>query len=253
VAISGDGASWYLLNASPDLRSQLLAWEDLAPEPGTRDTPLRGVLLSTAELDHTLGLLSLREARHLDVYSSGTVLAALTTAFPVTPILGSYADIAWHDVTAHATVELAGGLHVRRFTIGAKAPRYAAAVAGAEWVSAWEIRDLATDGRLVYATCFGQWGDELAALVAQATCAILDGTFLTDDEMVLMTGAGPLATTMGHMPVNASVALARRTGLRVLYSHLNNTNPLARPDGGGDDLRAAHGVEVAEDGQELVL
>ena len=60
LAVSGDGSAWYLVNASPDLRAQVLAAPELAAPPGTRDTPVRGVLLSTAELDHVIGLPMLR-------------------------------------------------------------------------------------------------------------------------------------------------------------------------------------------------
>ena len=77
LAISLDGKDWYLVNASPDLRSQLLAESALAPGPGPRDTPLRGVLLTDAELDHSLGLMLLRESGGLPVWAPPAVLHAL--------------------------------------------------------------------------------------------------------------------------------------------------------------------------------
>jgi pyrroloquinoline quinone biosynthesis protein B len=253
VAVTGDDRSWFLLNASPDLRQQLLGSVDLTPAAGSRRTPLIGVLLSTAEIDHTLGLLTLREATCLEVLASGTVLGALQTSFPVRPMLDRYTDISWQEVPAGATVALAGGLTAARHTIGAKAPRYADGTTGREWVSAWEITDPTTGGVLLYATCVPQWTDDLVALVGRASCAILDGTFLTDDELQCTVGRGPTAMAMGHAPVSASLPIVGSVGGRVLYSHLNNTNPLVRPDPEGTAGRLGGAAEAAHDGQQLVL
>src|SRR5207342_3084561 len=66
VAVSADHRRWFLLNASPDIRGQIEAFPPLHPREG-RATPLRAVLLTDAELDHTLGLLLLREAHALEL------------------------------------------------------------------------------------------------------------------------------------------------------------------------------------------
>lgn len=254
VAISADGAAWYLLNASPDLRAQLLATAELAPRPGTRDTPLRGVVLSTSELDHVLGLLLLREARHLEVYATPTVVSALTDAFPLRPVLAAYADVRWSPVPPGVTFELAGGLVARMVSLGAKRPRYAVNADGEDWVSAVEVYDPGTGGVLVYATCVAAWTDRLDRLVSDADCVLLDGTFLDDDEMRRVTGIPSPGRAMGHLPVMES--LRRTAGARatVVYSHVNNTNPLATMP--PDAVRALVGspnVQVAADGQDLIV
>ena len=140
-----------------------------------------------------------------------------------------------------------------RWTIGSKRPRYATAGDGdgGEWVSALDIVDN-RGGRLLYATCVAQWTDELAALVDAADCVVLDGTFVTEHELAQTTGRGGPASAMGHLPVSSTIGRARS---RVLYSHLNNTNPLAGPrailrfpvSSGGP------AVEIARDGQRLEL
>ena len=238
LAVSGDGSAWYLVNASPDLRAQVLAAPELAPPPGTRDTPVRGVLLSTAELDHVLGLPLLREAAELTVYGSGTVLAALA---PVRSVLAAYADVHWHRLDAGEAVGLAGGLWVRRWTIGSKRPRYARAGSGVssgdEWVSALDIVD-SRGARLLYATCFAEWTPALAGLVDAADCAVLDGTFHTAAEFERVTG---------HLPVEHSLAAVRGRKTRIFYSHLNNTNPLAAAG------RLGVNVEIAADRLTLRL
>ncbi len=99
LAISASGEEWYLVNASPDIRAQLLATPELAPGPGRRDTPLRGALLATAELDHVLGLVMLREGSGLAVWAPAAVLAALASGFPIKGVLDPYGSWAWNEVT----------------------------------------------------------------------------------------------------------------------------------------------------------
>jgi pyrroloquinoline quinone biosynthesis protein B len=168
-------------------------------------TPVRGVLLSTAELDHVLGLPLLREAAELAVYASGTVLAALA---PVRSVLAAYADVRWHRLDAGEPVGLAGGLWVRRWTIGSKRPRYARAGSDHEWVSALDIVD-SRGARLLYATCFAEWTPALAGLVDAADCAVLDGTFHTAAELERVTG---------HLPVEHSLAAVHGRKTRIFYS-----------------------------------
>jgi len=224
VAVSGDGVAWYLLNAAPDIRTQLLGTPELAPGPGLRETPLRGVVLTTAELDHTLGLLSLREATGLAVYATATVTGALSSCFPVLPVLGSYTTVEWAELAPNQ--RLAGGLDVARLTVGAKRPRYARDAGGDDWVSALRITDARTGFAFVYATCLPTWTEEFDAFVKGADEVLLDGTFGTDDELTRATGRPGSARAMGHLPIADSQAhLSRHPGTRFRYGHLNNTNP----------------------------
>jgi pyrroloquinoline quinone biosynthesis protein B len=235
VAVSGDGKAWYLLNAGPDIRSQILATPELTPGPGLRETPLRGVLLTTAELDHTLGLLSLREAVRLTVYATVAVTAALSTAFPLRPMLTQYTDLDWRQL---GDIELDGALTVRRLTVGRKRPRYAAEVPGDDWVSALRLSDDRTGECLVYATCLPVWSAEFDAFVSGADEVLLDGTFVTDDELTRSTGRPGSARGMGHLPmVDSRRHAAGHQATRFRYSHLNNTNPSAGPDVVSDGSR----------------
>jgi hypothetical protein len=66
-----------VVNASPDVREQFARFPGLHPRPGTRDVPLDTVLLTSADLDHVLGLLVLREALSYRIVSTGWVRHAL--------------------------------------------------------------------------------------------------------------------------------------------------------------------------------
>jgi pyrroloquinoline quinone biosynthesis protein B len=225
VAVSGDGAAWFLLNASPDLRAQLLATPELRPGPGRRETPVRGVLLTTAELDHTAGLLGLREAASFTVYGTATVLEALSSAFPVRAMLAPYTAIDWQELPR----TLPGGLRVAALTVGEKRPRYASPETGSDWVTALRISDASTV--FVYATCLPAWTDAFDDFVRGADLALLDGTFATADELSRSTGRPGSAADLGHLPVADSwPATAGHPGTTFWYGHANNTNPLARGD-----------------------
>lgn len=272
LAVTGSGQRWFLVNASPDIRVQMLAVPELAAAAGRRETPVAGVLLTDAELDHTIGLLILREGSPLAVYGTGPVLAVLRDSFPVRPILASYGSLNWHEVSPGQPVGLDGQLSVTAVALGAKRPRYARPAAAAEgapppaagpgagtgaadpWVVAYRFEDSRTGGSLVYAPCLAAWDGRLDAALAGAGCVILDGTFFTGDEMLRATGQDRPALAMGHLPIADSYRrLAAHPAARRLYTHLNNTNPAQATDSPEYALLRAAGIEVAQDGMAVEL
>jgi pyrroloquinoline quinone biosynthesis protein B len=253
LAVSGDGRSWYLVNASPDLRRQLLRTPELTPGPGRRDTPLRGVLLTSAELDHTLGLLTLREAQRLAIYATAATRQALSTAFPVDDVLARYTQVDWHTVRCGQPVVLDGGLRATALTLGTKRPRYATNLPGDDWVIGYRFTDVHGGGGLVYAPCLAAWSDAFAAGIRGADTVLLDGTFFGPDEMATRAGLPRPASAMGHLPIRDSLPrLAEHPGPHYLYTHLNNTNPLAHPETPQHATLAAAGAAVAAESQLLL-
>ncbi|WP_406480869.1 pyrroloquinoline quinone biosynthesis protein PqqB [Streptomyces sp. NBC_01615] len=255
VAVSGNSRDWWLLNASPDIRTQLTTTPALAPGPGPRDTPVRGVLLTDAEADHVMGLTVLRGGAGLKLYAAPPVLAALA---PLRAMLDRYAPWEWADSLTEGGFVLVGGLVVSAHPVGSKAPKYVAGpVVDAGWVTAYRIEDLASGGVLVYAPCLGGWTPALDELLATATCALLDGTFYASDEMGTAVRAPVGQAAMGHLPVSGArgslAALARHPGPRRIYTHLNNTNPLLDPASDAFARVAGTGVEVLPDGAEFVV
>jgi pyrroloquinoline quinone biosynthesis protein B len=155
-------------------------------------------------------------------------------------------------VYAGSTIVLDGGLEARMLPVGGKRPRYAVDAGGEDWVVAYRLRDPVSGGVVVYAPCLAAWSDELTAAVEDADCVLLDGTFLDDDELARATGLGTTACAMGHLPISQSLpCLPLAPGRRYLYTHLNNTNPLNRPDERHRTVlaRLAHvAAEIAADG-----
>jgi pyrroloquinoline quinone biosynthesis protein B len=238
LAVTGNRRDWFLVNASPDLRAQLLAWPEFSPPSGTRASPIRGVLLTSGELDHTLGLLSLRESTELIVYATATVWHGL----PTRDVLAAYTRLHWVPLTPGQPVSLDGGLVVTPFAPGTKPPRYATRASAPEWTVALCLRDSATGRCLVYAPGLAQWSEEFAREIAGADVVLLDGTFSTDGELPSLTGHGHLsiADTLPRLPV----------GPRYAYTHLNNTNPYALQ---GTPISTDAEVRTAEDGDIFEL
>ncbi|WP_427918034.1 pyrroloquinoline quinone biosynthesis protein PqqB [Streptomyces sp. cg40] len=244
VAVTGNARDWWLLNASPDVRTQLAATSALWPGPGPRDTPVRGVLLTDAEPHHAAGLTVLRGAAGLKVYAPQPVLNVLA---PARAFLDRYAPWEWADGLAEDGFVLAGGLVVTAHPVGVRPPEYVPPRrADGRWAVAYRVEDLATGGAFVYAPRIAAWSAALDDLLETADCAVLDGTFFDADEV----GIGQLPVTG---PGGSLTALARHPGVRRIYTHLGNTNPLLDP---GSTARAqvnGAGVEVLMDGAEFVV
>jgi pyrroloquinoline quinone biosynthesis protein B len=258
VAFSATGRAWYLVNASPDVRQQVESCAALHPGPSTRSTPIAGVLLTDAELDHTLGLLVLREGTGLAVFATTPVLEALRTAFPVRRILDRYAPFDWRVLEPGVPLPLDdGALGVEAFRTGSRPPRYAMGEEGGDWAVGFRIEDRRTGGVAVYAPGVESWTPEVAAAAATADCVLFDGTFWCDDEM-RRSGAGTRsAGAMGHLPIagpaGSAERLARLPARHRLYVHVNNTNPVLDRASPERRALAALGLEVAADGMALEL
>ncbi|SDG78166.1 pyrroloquinoline quinone biosynthesis protein B [Lentzea fradiae] len=251
LAITGNGTDWWLVNASPDLRTQIAACPLLAPGPGPRDTPIRGVLFTDAELDHTLGLLTLRGGTGLTVRAPAAVLHALRDQFDLRTVIDGYAPLTWRDDPSFSL----DGLHVTAIPISDKRPKYArASTVDGPWVVAYRFTDETTGGVLVYAPCLASWPDGFDEVVAGADCLLLDGTFHAASEMGSATGSPSGQAAMGHLPITGSLPLLRRfPSVRRLYTHLNNTNPVLDPSSPEAVTLRTAGVEVPLDGTIVEL
>lgn len=225
LAVQLDGRA-FLVNATPDIAGQIESCPWLRQD---RDR-VPGVILTDAELDHTLGLLRLREADRLDVYATEAVRRALA---PVEEMLRPYAPITWHSVDS---------IGVRAVHVSGKRPRYAS-LDGPDvgWVSALRF------GGVLYAPAMGVWPCGLD----EAEVVIVDGTFWDDQEPRRTGISAKTATEMGHLPIEATMHRLAALGVRCLYTHLNNTNPLVDPSAPQHKVLAELGLEVAADGMVI--
>lgn len=256
VAVSVDYRRWFLLNASPDIRAQIESFPALHPG-GVRDSPLRAVLLTDGELDHTLGLLLLREGDNLEVHATEAVHETLLRGTSLLQTLGAYTNVEWRTVTTGKEVPLTDGLSYRAFD----APTNKRARFGTgkeeESVVGYRITDERTGRVLVYVPGAQDLTASVLSQLEGCTCLLFDGTCWQDDELIRLGIAGKTSRDMGHLPISgADGSLERLAPLSVerkIYIHINNTNPILLEDSPERRIVEEHGFEVAADGLELEI
>lgn len=266
LAVSAEGTSWWLLNVSPDVRQQILAFPALGPPEGERrGQSIVGCVLTDAELDHTAGLLFLREGRPFAVVAAPLVRRWLNRHFPVEPLLTRFAAPVWVDLPLDRPLTLPRidgsqeTLTLRAFEVERHVPRFVDAEAkeAVGSVIGVRIEDRKTGGKLVYAPCVGVLSDPLTSAAKDADAIVLDGTFWSDDEPI-RTGIGQrTARAMGHLPVSGeggSLAwLAAMSARHRFYVHINNTNPMLNERGPEHRLVHGRGIRIAADGDTFDL
>jgi pyrroloquinoline quinone biosynthesis protein B len=258
LAIRGAGGPWFLVNASPDARQQLEAITDPAADV-VRSAPIAGVLLTDAEIDHTAGLLLLREsATPVRVYGDAGVERALTEGYPVLPILEHYCGAEWRTLAPGRVTPLDGSsLTVEPFDVGGDAPRYLEGSGVELTASGFVFTDRASGGVLTYVPGLARLDDVVLERFAASDLVLVDGTFWRDDELARLGITDRSARDMGHLPLSGPggtlEALARLGRPRKALVHINNTNPILLEDSPEREEVTRAGVEVAYDGLEVEL
>ena len=258
LAIRGGDGPWFLVNASPDARQQLEAITDRAVD-GVRSPPIAGVLLTDAEIDHTAGLLLLREsATPVRVYGRAGVERALRVGYPVLSILERYCGLEWHTLEPERACSLEdSSLTVEPFDVGGDAPRYLDGSGVELEASGFVFRDRAGGGILTYVPGLARIDDGVLARFAASDLVLVDGTFWRNDELEVLGISARSARDMGHLPLSGPggtlEALARLERPRKALVHINNTNPILLEDSPERAAVVRAGVEVAYDGLEVEL
>ena len=264
VAVSADGERWILLNASPDLRTQLAAHRSLWPPSGSRATPVRAVVLTDGEIDHTLGLLLLREsADRLPVYAPAGVTALLGDEWPLYRVLSAYSGVeprALEEGRPIALTDRAGtplGICCSATAVARRPPRYARAAPTQAFDVGLRLTDEQTGGTLAYVPTAGAMDDAVRHLAGGADLLFFDGTFWSDDELRAAGVAAPTAREMGHLPIGGPGGslelLPQLDAKRVVLVHLNNTNPILCRSSAERARVEAAGIVVGEDAMEFEL
>lgn len=263
IAVSANGADWVLINASPDIRSQILATPELQPGRALRDSGIKAVFLMDAQIDHVTGLLMLRESTtRLPIWCSARVKTDLTSGFPIFNILEHYCGVDWHEVKPDGTsftVPGIEGLVFEPFALTSKAPPYSphrADPAPGDNLGL-VIRDTTTGKRALYAPGLGVIEPPVERAMREADLILVDGTTWTDDEMSRRGVGSKLASAMGHLyqsgPGGMLEVLSRYPQAQRILIHINNTNPILVDDGPERAIVGAHGVEVSHDGMVIEL
>lgn len=258
LAVSADERNWLLLNVSPDIRQQILAFPPLGPPAGKeRGQGITGCVLTDAEIDHTAGLLLLREGEPFFILSTPLVRHWLNRYLPLEPLLANFASPAWRDLNLDHPTEILD-LLIRPFEVQRHVPRFVKEDDAAGSVIGLLIHDLKSGGKLLYVPCVGSLDGMLLSLAREVDAILLDGTFWSNDESL---GFGKrTALQMGHVPVSGPQgSLTWLGGLPTgrprhrVYIHINNTNPMLNEDGPESRLVKESGVCVGADGDMFDL
>ena len=266
VAVSIDRQAWFLIHASPDIRTQIESFTPLHPRTG-RDTPIAGILLTNGDLDQCLGLFSLRESQPLHLYATDRVRDGFIHGNNLYRTLTRTPDqITWHALKLHAEFELLSipggtpsGVTVTAIPVPGKVPLHLEGrlQPDAEDTVALLIRDSASGRTLAYVPCVAGPNPALLSVLASVDCVFFDGTFWSADELVALGLGRRSAAEMGHWPLDGPSGsfrtLSSLQSIRRILIHINNTNPILDEQSPEHRLVKAAGIELAYDGMEVVI
>lgn len=263
IAVSENGLDWIIINASPDIRQQLARFPAMQPGGQLRDTAITAIVLVDAQLDHTAGLLLLREGEKLNVYCTAAVQEDLMKDLPIFSLLDHYCGVEVHTIPLenHSTFGVMGATQLRfeAIPLSGKAPPYSPHRQDPQIGDniALMITDQRNQKSLFYAPGIEKITPELQSYLVKADCILIDGTFWTEDEMISAGVGTKLAQEMGHLPQSGDhgmiMALNEYPQARRILIHINNTNPILNPNSEAFKILTQQGIEVAQDGMEIYL
>lgn len=269
LAVSADGKSWALLNASPDIRQQINETPALHPvrDGGLRNSPIKAVVVTNADVDHITGLISLREGQPFSIYGSDRVMATLNA--------NSIFNVCAPDKVARITLELdtptplSGGgsdigLTIEAFAVPGKIALFLEKGDSSTNFGSRDgdtiglkVTEDATGKSFFYVPGVAEVDPPLADRIKGADLIFLDGTLFTDDEMIAQGLSHKTGGRMGHISVSGpagSIAVLQPLAIkRRIYVHINNSNPILDENSEARKVVEAAGWEVGFDGMEVRL
>jgi pyrroloquinoline quinone biosynthesis protein B len=269
IAVSADDDHWFLINASPDLRQQLIATPQLHPRPGRlRHSPISGVILTNGEIDAVAGLLSMREGSPFTIYAHAKVLSILN-ANSIFNVLNQK-NVRRQGIEVDKAFEPAlpdgspSGIEILPFAVPGKSAWYLEGKAhpggggdGAGDTLGLCVRDKSS-GKYFYflAACAEVTGD-LKTRLAGAPLVFFDGTVWRDDELIAAGLGTKTGQSMGHIAMSGDQgAIESLKGLdigRKIFLHINNSNPALLSASSERNIAERAGWQIPADGTEIVL
>lgn len=268
IAISDGSSNWILVNASPDILTQIKNTPELQPNRGPRDTGICAVLLMDAQIDHTTGLLMMREGKvPMHLYTTPAVWEDLTNGLPLVPTLSFYCGVQWTPLCTECdepfTISPLESIRIKSIPLISKAPpyspsRYSQRIGDNIGLL---IEDTNSGKKVFYAPGLEKITPDLRPYIEDADVLMLDGTFWTENEMVFQGFSSKMASDMGHLsqmdlPHQAGSGMIAQLdqfqNKRKVLIHINNTNPILNEFGEERAKLTQHGIEVAYDGMEIV-
>ena len=268
IAISADGDHWFLINASPDLRQQLIATPQLHPKAGKlRHSPIAGVVLTNGEIDAVAGLLSMREGSPFTIYAHAKVLSILR-ANSIFDVLNEN-NVPRQPIAVDEAFEPSlpdgsrSGIEILPFAVSGKSAWYLEGKShpgGADGPGdtlGLRVADKATDKYFYFLAACAGVTDDLKSRIAGAPLVFFDGTVWRDDELIAAGLGTKTGQGMGHIAMSGdSGAIAALAGLDIaskMFLHINNSNPALLRDSAERKIAERAGWQIPADGTEITL
>lgn len=267
IAFSDGSDNWVLVNASPDILTQIKNTPELQPNRGSRDTGIAAVMLMDAQIDHTTGLLMMREGqRPMRLYTTPSVKEDLSTGLPLLPTLGFYCGVNWQPLATDSQTSFSiaplDTIKIRSIPLVSKAPPYSPSrLSQRKGDNIGLLLHCTQTGKKVfYAPGLEQLTDDILPFMQEADVLMVDGTFWTEDEMTRNGFSQKSAADMGHLPQSDRpnepgsgmiAQLEQFKDKRRVLIHINNTNPILNELGPERGQLNTEGIEVAFDGMEI--
>lgn len=245
------------------MRTQLEFFDEAHPQNAVRGTGIKAILLIDGQIDHSTGLLILREGEPLELYTTEVVKHDLSTHFPIIPMLSHYCGVNHHVVPIDGSSFSIDGIDDIRITahaLASRAPPYSpnrhnATPGDNIGVS---IEQISSGKKLYYAPGLGVIEDHVMRAMEQANCIMVDGTFWTNDELVKTCGSDKYARDIGHIPQSSEGGMLEvlsklPNSVEKHLIHINNTNPILNEDSPEHAQLKRANIDVCYDGQTIIL
>jgi pyrroloquinoline quinone biosynthesis protein B len=264
ITVSSNGVDWVLFNASPDIRVQLGSFPPMQPGRTVRDTGICAILLVDAQIDHTTGLILLREhTEPWDVYCTKPVYGELTSSYPLINILSHFRGVNWHEIQVDEssfTIPKADNLIFTAVPLKSEAPPfspYRHKTRPGDNIGV-RVEDTSTGKVLLYVPGLGEMEPHVQCYMEDADCILVDGTVWTDNELCKEGISDKRAKEMGHLDQSGedgiiSILKPLTRPQRKILIHINNTNPILDEESPEHQELVNAGIELAYDGMDITL
>ncbi|MEO8737460.1 MAG: pyrroloquinoline quinone biosynthesis protein PqqB [Edaphobacter sp.] len=259
AAVSCEGEGWFLLNASPDLRFQIEANPELQPSRmrGKRNTPIKGIVLTSADLDQVMGLLLLREFQPLTIYATSLVRRVLESNSFFRMLQRVPNQLTWVEIAPNKSFSLGTtGITCTPIPLAGDLPFYAQESGTGETGQASLGLLIEFKGqRVAYTPSVPEITESLRAIYSSCDTILVDGTFWNDTELASTHSGTPLARSIGHIPMSGDegtiALLSDLSVLRKVFIHINNTNPILDVRSKEHKAVLDAGWQIGQDGWQL--
>jgi pyrroloquinoline quinone biosynthesis protein B len=257
AAFSTDAEKWFLINASPDLRFQIESNPELQPVAlhGKRNTPIQGIILTSADLDQVLGLLLLREFQPLTIYSTGAVRRVLEANSFFRMLERVPNQLTWVEILPGKAFSVGDRMTCTPISLSGSLPYYAREFAGAEEQASLGLLLEADGRRVAYTPSLPEVTKAIREMYDSCDVVLVDGTFWSDAELNRTHSGTPLARTIGHVPMSGEdgtiALLAGISARQRIFVHINNTNPVLDTRSPEYKYVSDAGWQIGQDGWQL--